>query len=200
MSGDGKKRIGAKAVVGFSVLLGIALILMQARHVIFPSVSRDEVLHGTSFSFSFNDWNWETGLSTTFQCDGDGHVRFDFHAGTYPVERDGHVSHVPYRRNAQFTASAAEVMALRTALADNGYFELNDQYLNRDIQDGAQTSFVATVGEHRKAVRCSNEYPEGIVAIQRHVERRLVRAHAAEIARAPIELRAGFPPPPADLH
>lgn len=181
----------AKAIVLVALVAGVGMIAFSARHILFPRVSRDAILHDGSFRFSFQSWNWESGVTTTFSCDASGRVTYFFEEREM-VERDGRRVSQPYRRVARFTATGDEVRGLREAIANNSFFELNDEYIDPDIRDGSTPTFSATVGDTSKNVRCSNLFPDEVIAIRTYVYERILNAHREDIRRA--ERESGAPP------
>lgn len=165
-------RIGPKAVILVSVLVGLGMILFQARRFVFPRVSHDDVLNNARFEFRYEDRNWESGLTTTFSVDAAGHVEYRPERVMQVHQNGGGVAMSRGLGDVRFTAPTEHVRLLREAVADNQFFDLDDSYVDRSIHDGANATFSARVGEHTKSVHCSNLFPPEIIAI-----RNVIRAH-----------------------
>ncbi len=139
-----------------------------------PSASG--IVGAPDFSIVIRDYNWEAGGSEVFIAKASGEATRVFYTGRMEQDpRYGQVLASHFFRLDR-TLSADELLELQRAIENAAFFDLAHEHIDRGVADGAMTSLRVTARGRTHEVRCSNQYPDAIVQLMRHVNQRLVPA------------------------
>lgn len=123
-----------------------------------------------SFQLRIDNFNWEVHGSELTVVNGDGsaeHVDFKIE-----IPKVGMPAPQWYLR--RFQVSADVLTGLQQLLANPRFVELEPLYINREIHDGANTSFAWKNNGVTKSVQCSNQYPAALIELRDYVQAHII--------------------------
>jgi hypothetical protein len=156
------------------LIVACSLLACSANHTVTSSTASSPPAPPPSaaddFLLRIEDYHWEVGgYEFTFvNADGSAeHIDFERVIPKVGMPR-------PEWRRRRFQVSADTLTGLQQLLASARFVELDPLYVNPDIHDGANTSYIWNANGVTKKVHCSNKYPDAVRELRSYVRAKII--------------------------